>query len=68
MDGSHGRRAREALFTAAVMVNAMLVLWNQLPPSTYWFLPAAVGLPVLLRALHRHSVRAPRRPGRPEPA
>ncbi|GAA4297091.1 hypothetical protein BJY14_000715 [Actinomadura luteofluorescens] len=30
-----------------------LPLWKPLPPITFWFLPAGVGLPLLLRALHR---------------
>ncbi|MGI5132492.1 hypothetical protein ACQEVB_37205 [Pseudonocardia sp. CA-107938] len=36
-----------------------LPVWNLLPPIAFWFLPAAVGLPLLLRALHRHT--GPRR-------
>jgi uncharacterized membrane protein len=36
-----------------------LPLWELLPPVTFWFLPAAVGLPVLVRALRRHT-RPPR--------
>ena len=40
-----------------------LLLWDQLPPIMFWFLPAAVGTPVLLIALHRHrGVRPPARP------
>lgn len=35
-----------------------LPLWNQLPPVSFWFLPAAIGLPVLLRALRR-QLRSP---------
>jgi uncharacterized membrane protein len=31
-----------------------LPLWELLPPITFWFLPAAVGLPLLMRALHHH--------------
>ncbi|MDN5859247.1 MAG: hypothetical protein L0H84_11550 [Pseudonocardia sp.] len=31
-----------------------LPLWNLLPPAAFWFLAAAVGMPVLLRALHRN--------------
>lgn len=34
-----------------------LPLWNQLPPVVFWLLPAAAGLPVLLRALRRHHLR-----------
>lgn len=32
-----------------------LPLWNLLPPITFWFLPAAVGTPLLLRALRKHT-------------
>ncbi len=32
-----------------------LPLWQLLPPLTFWFLPAAVGVPLLLQALHRHT-------------
>ncbi|WP_218595102.1 DUF2306 domain-containing protein [Pseudonocardia oceani] len=40
-----------------------LPLWDQLPPVAFWVLPAAVGTPVLLGALHRHrAVRPPARP------
>lgn len=39
-----------------------LPLWDQLPPIWFWFLPAAVGTPVLLSALHRHRERPPARP------
>lgn len=37
-----------------------LPLWDQLPVLALWFLPAAVGAPVLIRALRRN--------GRPRPA
>lgn len=30
-----------------------LPLWNLLPPATFWFLPAAVGAPLLARTLAR---------------
>jgi hypothetical protein len=40
-----------------------LPLWNQLPPQSFWILPTAVGVPLLVGALHRH-VRQPRKPGR----
>jgi hypothetical protein len=40
-----------------------LPLWDQLPPIAFWVLPAAVGTPLLLGALHRHrAVRTPARP------
>jgi len=30
-------------------------IWNQLPPILYWLLPTMVGVPLILRALLRHS-------------
>ncbi|AVH60814.1 MULTISPECIES: DUF2306 domain-containing protein [Streptomyces] len=49
-----------AMLTAFYVDNGpRLPLWNLLPPLTFWFLPAAVGLPLLLRALRRHHM--PRR-------
>ncbi|MEU5991940.1 hypothetical protein ABZ806_23455 [Spirillospora sp. NPDC047418] len=49
------------LLTAFYVDNGpRLPLWKLLPPITFWFLPAAVGLPLLLRALHRHL--APSKP------
>jgi uncharacterized membrane protein len=33
-----------------------LPLWNRLPPITYWFIPAAVGVPIILYALLRHPL------------
>jgi hypothetical protein len=35
-----------------------LPLWNVLPPQTFWILPTATGLPLLIRALHKHKGRA----------
>lgn len=44
-----------AMLTAFYVDNGpRLPLWRLLPPVTFWFLPAAVGLPLLARALHRH--------------
>ncbi|MEU8797322.1 hypothetical protein [Spirillospora sp. NPDC048819] len=40
-----------------------LPLWELLPPISFWFLPAAVGVPLLVRALRRH----PARPASPDP-
>ncbi|MEU0492090.1 hypothetical protein ABZ249_22890 [Nocardiopsis sp. NPDC006139] len=34
-----------------------LPLWNLLPPVAFWFLPAAIGAPLLARALARHRTR-----------
>jgi uncharacterized membrane protein len=51
-----------AILTAFYVDNGpRLPLWKLLPPVTFWFLPSAVGLPLLLRALRRHTGRAGRR-------
>jgi hypothetical protein len=39
-----------------------LPVWQLLPPVVFWILPAAVGLPLLARALWRHT-----RPSGPRP-
>ena len=38
-----------------------LPLWNLLPPVTFWFLPALVGIPLMTRAIRRarHSALQP---------
>jgi uncharacterized membrane protein len=33
-----------------------LPLWRELPSITYWFLPSAVGLPLIIRALVAHPL------------
>jgi hypothetical protein len=33
-----------------------LPLWDQLPPIAYWVLPAAIGVPLIVRALRRHPL------------
>lgn len=33
-----------------------LPLWKDLPPVTYWLLPAALGVPLIIRALLRHPL------------
>jgi len=33
-----------------------LPLWKELPPITYWLLPSAVGIPLILRALLWHPL------------
>lgn len=35
-----------------------LPLWDLLPHITYWLLPAAIGVPLLLRSLRRTATRA----------
>jgi len=34
-----------------------LPVWKDLPPVTYWLLPLALGLPLILWALFRHPLR-----------
>lgn len=36
-----------------------LPLWDRLPPLVFWFLPAVVGAPILIRALRRARGPAP---------
>lgn len=36
-----------------------LPLWNLLPRITFWFLPAATGLPLIGRALYRYRTDRP---------
>jgi hypothetical protein len=33
-----------------------LPVWRELPPVTYWLLPAVVGIPLIVRALLRHPL------------
>ena len=33
-----------------------LPLWKELPPSAYWLLPSAIGIPLMVRALLRHPL------------
>jgi len=40
-----------------------LPLWKELPPTAYWLLPAAIGTPLILRALLWHPLV--RQPGIP---
>ncbi|MDI2130144.1 hypothetical protein [Yinghuangia seranimata] len=49
-----------ALLTAFYVDNGpRLPLWRLLPPLAFWFLPAAVAVPLLLRAVRRHTMRRP---------
>ena len=50
------------LLTAFYVDNGKsLPLWRDLPPITYWLLPAAVGIPLIVRALLWHPLaRTPR--------
>ena len=33
-----------------------LPIWKELPPNSYWLLPAAVGLPLVIYTLLRHPL------------
>ncbi len=33
-----------------------LPLWKDLPPVTYWLIPAALGIPLIVRAMVRHPL------------
>lgn len=46
-----------ALFTGFYVDNGPnLPVWNLLPHVAFWLLPSAIGIPLLLRALHHNSV------------
>jgi len=50
-----------AMLTAFYVDNGpRLPLWRLLPPIAFWLVPAAVGLPLLARALRRHGSGASR--------
>lgn len=40
-----------------------LPLWRDLPPVSYWAIPAAIGIPLILRTLLRHPLTRPERAG-----
>ena len=43
-----------AMLTAFYVDNGPhLPVWDNLPPLSFWFIPGLVGVPVILRALHR---------------
>lgn len=45
------------LLTAFYVDNGKnLPLWRDLPPIAFWFIPAAIGVPFILRALWRHPL------------
>lgn len=52
------------LLTAFYVDNGKnLPLWKELPPITYWVLPAVVGIPLIVGALYWHPLaRTPRLP------
>jgi hypothetical protein len=54
------------LLTAFYVDNGpRLPVWDHLPAITYWTLPSLIGIPLMVRALHRyvHLGRRPRVPG-----
>jgi hypothetical protein len=45
------------LLTAFYVDNGKnLLLWKDLPPVTYWLLPSAIGIPIIVHALVRHPL------------
>jgi hypothetical protein len=57
-----------AMLTAFYVDNGpRLPVWKLLPPAAFWFLPTAIGLPPLIRALHHHSATPSRGPNPPSP-
>jgi lipopolysaccharide export LptBFGC system permease protein LptF len=45
------------LLTAFYVDNGKsLPLWKDFPPITYWLLPAAIGLPLMIHAIFRHPL------------
>jgi hypothetical protein len=52
------------LLTAFYVDNGKsLPIWRELPPIAYWLIPAALGIPVIVRALLRHPLaRTPQPP------
>ena len=45
------------LLTAFYVDNGKsLPLWKELPPISYWLLPAAIGIPLIINALLRHPL------------
>jgi len=52
-----------AMLTAFYVDNGPhLPLWDKLPPLAFWFLPAAIGAPIIIRAVLAASRRAPQQP------
>jgi hypothetical protein len=50
-----------AMLTAFYVDNGpRLPLWRLLPPLAFWFLPSAIGLPLLVRAMVRDRSSASR--------
>jgi len=56
-----------AMLTAFYVDNGPhLPLWDRLPPLAFWFLPAAIGTPLMVRAIAHH--RGVHRPSTTRPA
>jgi uncharacterized membrane protein len=54
-----------AMLTAFYVDNGpKLPLWNLLPPISFWFLPSAFGIPIVVRAVRRRAARQPAPPER----
>jgi len=52
-----------AMLTAFYVDNGPhLPVWDRLPPITFWFLPSAVALPIVIRAVLTWRKRVPERP------
>ena len=50
-----------AMLTAFYVDNGPhLPLWDRLPPITFWFLPSAVGVPIVIRAVLTWRNRVPK--------
>lgn len=50
----HGPPSRAALIMAFYVDNGPhLPLWDRLPGLSFWFLPAAIGTPLIVRAMTR---------------
>jgi hypothetical protein len=65
---SLGQAAHQGMGTSYVLLliafyvdnGKNLPLWRELPPIAYWLLPAALGIPLIVRALLWHPlVRQP---------
>ena len=39
-----------------------LPLWRELPQIAFWLLPAAIGIPLIVRALVRHPLARQKQP------
>jgi hypothetical protein len=51
-----GRHPRNGTVYCYVDNGKSLPLWKELPPTAYWLLPAAIGIPLIGRALLWHPL------------